>query len=247
MKLNAEQYAHDAWRCLEVVGMSEEHVMEPSRLQGCKGFLLLTSKKTAFLGTVETGHGILIECRELDDRARRVYSAPVPVTTTRIGMGTSMGYEKLYSIMLLKCHEAVKHIANGGGLEGSDAEVPHASKDKVHHTHKHHRTVMLDCDLMPGENEATVFSASKGVMIADMSFSGGSIGPDKKLIAEWYGEGVRPNDILASKDLVPPAAFDQLYNFLRDLEGEGVPDMAPCVPATSAPAFEAVAESPMAH
>lgn len=84
-------------------------------------------------------------------------------------------------------------------------------------------------------------------MIAELSFSGGSIGPDKKLIAEWYGECVRPNDVLASKDLVPPAAFDQLYNFLRDLEGEGVPDMAPCVPATSAPAFEAVAESPMAH
>lgn len=36
-------------------------------------------------------------------------------------------------------------------------------------------------------------------MLADLSFSGGSIGPNMKVLTEWYGQDIKPNDVLLSK------------------------------------------------
>eukprot|EP00197_Chlamydomonas_leiostraca_P003828 CAMPEP_0202866216 /NCGR_PEP_ID=MMETSP1391-20130828/7265_1 /ASSEMBLY_ACC=CAM_ASM_000867 /TAXON_ID=1034604 /ORGANISM="Chlamydomonas leiostraca, Strain SAG 11-49" /LENGTH=240 /DNA_ID=CAMNT_0049546149 /DNA_START=69 /DNA_END=791 /DNA_ORIENTATION=+ len=239
MGLTKDVVSHDAMRCIEVVGNDEHHIMDPARLDQCEGFVLLTTHKTAVGLAVETGHGVLITRIGQGEHGRAIFSAPVPLETTRVGVGLSLGWEKLYTVMLLRSKWAVNKVAKGLVVDGGDSEVPGYLRGDIDTAaSKTHRSIKLGTpldnelvDCPPGGNTAEVYAATKGFMVADISFSGGKMSPSADLMKMFYGEGVTPEDIISGKVTEPPAEFKEVYRFLRALGS--VLHEAPTAPAAA--------------
>lgn len=76
---------------------------------------------------------------------------------------------------------------------------------------------MVQVDCPDGGNKADVYAATSGVMVADISFSGGLINPSSDLLKKLYGEGVTVDDVLSGKVSDVPAEFEQLYHFFSKI------------------------------
>mmetsp|Transcript_20282 Transcript_20282/g.51352 ORF Transcript_20282/g.51352 Transcript_20282/m.51352 type:complete len:218 (-) Transcript_20282:129-782(-) len=202
-KLDHFALAADCSKCLEKLRAERADVIP--LLDQCAGFVLMISTKAALVAGIERGAGVLVARIGTDEHGRAIFSAPVPMQVTKVGVGISLGMEKLYTLMLLKTPEAVMQVAETEVAIGADVDVPVAMRGTC-------RTVVLGST----SHTADLYCVSSGLMLADLSLNGGAVEPSYETASAMYGKGSLVKDVLAGKHQ-PPAEFADMYRFLGGL------------------------------
>lgn len=168
----------------------------------CKGISFIDTKQGGLGVSVSRGRGFTIQ--RLDDASSKTpsWSGPCFVNVTDLGIGLTVGYNQIATVVIL----------------GNQAAV-----DKVK---KNEPTFMVDGSLILGKDSAITgtredgltaipFSLADGALV-DLSFKGGAAIIHTKKNQSVYGNGITAEGILDGKVPAPPE-FQPLYAALAEL------------------------------
>jgi lipid-binding SYLF domain-containing protein len=156
-----------------------------SHLQESKGVLILPKlMKGAFIFGVEGGNGVVLA----RDEKTGAWSEPVFYETSTASFGLQAGAQSSEAILLINTQKAVDSLLANKikfGVDGSVAIGPKGS----------------GADTSPTADFVT-FSRAKG-LFAGVSFDGASIRTKDEYNAAYYGQDVRPADIIIARKAKP--------------------------------------------
>ncbi|GIL73549.1 hypothetical protein Vretifemale_3692 [Volvox reticuliferus] len=111
--MKPEQYAKEMIHVVNAISdtlQKKNKIKVPINSLGYKGFLLLHSIKGAAVLGFERGHGMAFKVLETLPDGTMKLSPPVLVKTSKIAVGLQLGYNSVYSIMLLPSDEHLETL-----------------------------------------------------------------------------------------------------------------------------------------
>ena len=167
-----------------------------SHLQEAKGiFIVPRLTKGAFIFGVEGGNGVVLA----RDEKTGAWSEPVFYETSAASFGLQAGVDMQEAIVLIKTPKAVDSLMAGKITLGVDGSVTIGPKGMGASTN-------LLTDFV-------TFTRAKG-LYAGVSFDGASIRTRDDLNASYYGQDVRPSDIIIARKAKPNSNSKELHAML---------------------------------
>ena len=167
-----------------------------SHLQEAKGILILPKlTKGAFIFGVEGGNGVLLA----RDEKTGAWSEPAFYETSTASFGLQAGAQSSEAILLLNTQKAVDSLMANKikfGVDGSVAIGPKGSG--------------ADSSLTA---DFVTFTRAKG-LFAGASFDGASVRSKDEYNTAYYGEDVRPSDVIIAKKAKPNPNSKELHALL---------------------------------
>ena len=167
-----------------------------SHLQEAKGVLILPKlTKGAFIFGLEGGNGVLLA----RDEKTGAWSEPAFYETSTASFGLQAGAQSSEAILLLNTQKAVDSLLTNKikfGIDGSVAIGPKGS----------------GADTSPTADFVT-FTRAKG-LFAGASFDGASVRTKDEYNSAYYGEDVRPADIIVARKAKPNPNSKELHALL---------------------------------
>ena len=167
-----------------------------SHLQESKGILILPKlMKGAFIFGVEGGNGVVLA----RDEKTGAWSEPVFYETSTASFGLQAGAQSSEAILLINTQKAVDSLMANKikfGVDGSVAIGPKGS----------------GADTSPTADFVT-FARAKG-LFAGVSFDGASIRTKDEYNSAYYGEDVRPSDVIIAHKAKPNPNSKELQALL---------------------------------
>ena len=167
-----------------------------SHLQEAKGiFILPRLTKGAFVFGLEGGNGIMLA----RDEQTGTWSEPVFYEASAVSFGLQAGVDFEEAIVLIKTPKAVDSVMAGKlslGVDGSVATGPKGMGARTNIT-----------------TDFVTFTRAKG-LYAGVSFDGVSIRTRDDLNASYYGQDVRPSDIVIARKPKPNPNSKELHALL---------------------------------
>ena len=167
-----------------------------SHLQEAKGILILPKlTKGAFIFGVEGGNGVLVA----RDEKTGAWSEPVFYETSTASFGLQAGAQSSESILLINTQKAVDSLLANKikfGVDGSVAIGPKGGG--------------ADTNL---KTDFVTFTRAKG-LFAGASFDGASVRTKDEYNTAYYGEDVRPADIIIAHKAKPNPNSKELHGML---------------------------------
>ena len=171
-------------------------------LQEAKGILILPKlTKGAFIFGVEGGNGVLVA----RDEKTGAWSEPAFYETSTASFGLQAGAQSSEAILLLNTQKAVDSLLANKikfGIDGSVAIGPKGS----------------GADTSPTADFVT-FTRAKG-LFAGASFDGASVRTKDEYNSAYYGEDVRPSDIIVAHKAKPNPNSKELHAMLKTAEAK---------------------------
>ena len=167
-----------------------------SHLKGAKGvFIVPKLAKGAFIFGVEGGNGVMLARDEKSD----AWSEPVFYETSAVSFGLQAGAQSQEAIVLIMTPKGVDSLLANKVKLGVDGSVAIGPKG-----------MGTDMDLM---SDFVTFTRAKG-LYAGVSFDGASIRTRDDLNTAYFGEKVRPSDIVVAHKAKPNANSKELQAML---------------------------------
>ena len=167
-----------------------------SHLKDAKGVLIVPKlAKGAFIFGVEGGNGVMLA----RDEKGNAWSEPVFYETSAISFGLQAGAQSQEAIVLIMTSKGVDSLLSNKvnlGVDGSVAIGP--------------KGMGTDMDLM---SDFVTFTRAKG-LFAGVSFDGASIRTRDDLNTAYFGENVRPSDIVVAHKAKPNPNSKELHAML---------------------------------
>lgn len=186
---------------------SPQAMLPRDYLKSCSG-LLFQAVNTGGLGFVGArGRGFIV--RKLGKKdGLTSWSAPAFQTFHSGGVGLSLGFDTIFTVVVLGTPEAVKQAAKSGPTVGIEVDLVAGREREVVQSGED------GCPTVP-------FSVAGGAML-DVSLKGGAtLAATKKNAAAYGGRSVSVSDILFAENAVDrPAEFEPLYELLSALARE---------------------------
>jgi lipid-binding SYLF domain-containing protein len=165
-------------------------------LQKAKGVYIVPKlTKGAFIFGVEGGNGVVLA----RDEKTGAWSEPVFYETSAASFGLQAGAQSSEAVILIMTPKAVDSLLANKFNLGADGSVAIGPKGGGADTN-------LTADFV-------TFTRAKG-LYAGVSFDGASIRTRDDLNAAYYGEDVRPGDIIIAHKAKPNANSKDLHNTL---------------------------------
>ncbi|GLI64661.1 hypothetical protein VaNZ11_007989 [Volvox africanus] len=205
--MRPEQYAKEMIQVVNAISdtlKKNNKIKVPMNKMGYKGFLLLHSIKGAAVLGFERGHGMTFKVLETLPDGSVKLSSPVMVKTSKIAVGLQLGYNSVYSILLLPSDEQLEALVRETEtIIVKDFEVsgyPGVNAENITTFHKASMSAVNDgLHISPA-----VISASDSLMVCDISLYGGTLCVDHEAMVEAYGkEYSGPIEVLRGKVAVP--------------------------------------------
>ena len=166
-----------------------------SHLQAAKGVYIVPKlTKGAFIFGVEGGNGVVLA---RDEKAG--WSEPVFYETSAASFGLQAGAQSSEAVVLIMTPKAVDSLMGNKLKLGADGSVAIGPKGGGADTN-------LTADFV-------TFTRAKG-LYAGVSFDGASIRSRDELNAAYYGQDVRPSDIIIARKAKPNPHSKQLQTML---------------------------------
>lgn len=166
-----------------------------SHLQAAKGVYIVPKlTKGAFILGVEGGNGVMLA---RDEKAG--WSEPVFYETSAASFGLQAGAQSSEAVVLIMTPKAVDSLMGNKLKLGADGSVAIGPKGGGADTN-------LTADFV-------TFTRAKG-LYAGVSFDGASIRSRDELNAAYYGQDVRPSDIIIARKAKPNPHSKQLQTML---------------------------------
>jgi SH3 domain-containing YSC84-like protein 1 len=167
-----------------------------SHLQEAKGvFIVPKLTKGAFIFGVEGGNGVMLA----RDEKTGTWSEPVFYETSAASFGLQAGAQSSEAVMLIMTPKAVDSLLANKFKLGADGSVAIGPKGGG-----------ADTNLM---TDFVTFTRAKG-LYAGVSFDGASIRTRDDLNAAYYGQDVRPSDIIIAHKAKPNPHSKELHGML---------------------------------
>lgn len=167
-----------------------------SHLKDAKGvFILPKLAKGAFIFGVEGGNGVMLARDEKSD----AWSEPVFYETSAVSFGLQAGVQSQEAIVLIMTPKGVDSLLANKVKLGVDGSVAIGPKG-----------LGTDRDLM---SDFVTFTRAKG-LYAGVSFDGASIRTKDDLNTAYFGEDVRPSDIVVAHKAKPNPNSKELHAML---------------------------------
>ena len=167
-----------------------------SHLQEAKGvFIVPKLTKGAFIFGVEGGNGVMLA----RDEKTGTWSEPVFYETSAASFGLQAGAQSSEAVMLIMTPKAVDSLLANKFKLGADGSVAIGPKGGG-----------ADTNLM---TDFVTFTRAKG-LYAGVSFDGASIRTRDDLNAAYYGQDVRPSDIIIAHKAKPNPHSKELHAML---------------------------------
>lgn len=167
-----------------------------SHLQEAKGvFIVPKLTKGAFIFGVEGGNGVVLA----RDEKTGTWSEPVFFETSAASFGLQAGAQSSEAVMLIMTPKAVDSLLANKFKLGADGSVAIGPKGGGADTN-------LTADFV-------TFTRAKG-LYAGVSFDGASIRTRDDLNAAYFGEDVRPSDIIVAHKAKPNPHSKELHAML---------------------------------
>jgi SH3 domain-containing YSC84-like protein 1 len=165
-------------------------------LQEAKGVYIVPKlTKGAFIFGVEGGNGVVLA----RDEKTGAWSEPVFYETSAASFGLQAGAQSSEAVVLIMTPKAVDSLLANKIKLGADGSVAIGPKGGGADTN-------LTADFI-------TFTRAKG-LYAGVSFDGASIRSRDELNAAYYGQDVRPSDIIIAHKAKPNASSKQLQTML---------------------------------
>ena len=165
-------------------------------LQEAKGILILPKLiKGAFIFGLEGGNGVLLA----RDSKTGAWSEPAFYETSAASFGLQAGAQSQESILLIMTQKAADSLLANKIKFGVDGSVAVGPKGAGADTN-------LTADFV-------TFTRAKG-LFAGVSFDGASVRTKDKYNSAYYGEDVRPTDIIVAQKAKPNANSKELHALL---------------------------------
>jgi lipid-binding SYLF domain-containing protein len=166
-----------------------------SHLQAAKGVYIVPKlTKGAFIFGVEGGNGVMLAREE-----KAGWSEPVFYETSAASFGLQAGAQSSEAVVLIMTPKAVDSLMGNKLKLGADGSVAIGPKGGGADTN-------LTADFV-------TFTRAKG-LYAGVSFDGASIRSRDELNAAYYGQDVRPSDIIIARKAKPNPHSKQLQTML---------------------------------
>jgi lipid-binding SYLF domain-containing protein len=166
-------------------------------LQQAKGvFIVPKLTKGAFIFGVEGGNGVVLA----RDEKTGTWSEPVFFETSAASFGLQAGAQSAEAVMLIMTPKAVESLLANKFKLGADGSVAIGPKGGG-----------ADTNLMA---DFVTFTRAKG-LYAGVSFDGASIRTRDDLNAAYFGEDVRPSEIIISHKVKPNPNSKELHAMLK--------------------------------
>lgn len=133
------------------------------------------------------------------------WSAPCFLRVNNIGVGATLGYDDLQTVVILGTEEVLDKHKGGRNLFGIDFDMI-VGRDSA----------VVQSDV--SESQAIPYSLAGGALL-DFSIKGGRVQVDKGLNGRLYGSAVLPEHILHG-DVGPPKEFFPLFEALNRLAAD---------------------------
>ncbi len=167
-----------------------------SHLKDAKGvFIVPKLAKGAFIFGVEGGNGVMLARDEKSD----AWSEPVFYETSAVSFGLQAGAQSQEAIVLIMTPKGVDSLLANKVKLGVDGSVAIGPKG-----------MGTDMDLM---SDFVTFTRAKG-LYAGVSFDGASIRTRDDLNTAYFGENVRPSDIVVAHKAKPNPNSKELHAML---------------------------------
>ena len=170
--------------------------MVRQHLKDAKGvFIVPKLAKGAFIFGVEGGNGVMLARDEKSD----AWSEPVFYETSAVSFGLQAGAQSQEAIVLIMTPKGVDSLLSNKVKLGVDGSVAIGPKG-----------LGTDRDLM---SDFVTFTRAKG-LYAGVSFDGASIRTRDDLNTAYFGEDVRPSDIVVAHKAKPNPNSKELHAML---------------------------------
>lgn len=191
--------------------------MPPAELHFASGLAFTFSKKGGIGVSLETGHGFVINkiaskpaSPAPGERAAPhpawSWSAPLFISTFAGGVGLTLGYSEIESVIVLDTSEAVQSFTKA--QVAIDADVTGAAGSSIG---THLPATAANLSHVQLSDKTFTFSVCKGVMV-DVSITGLHFDVDEKLNEAFYGIASPAAVLDGTVDHPPP--FQELYEVL---------------------------------
>ncbi|GIL49569.1 hypothetical protein Vafri_5909 [Volvox africanus] len=203
--MRPEQYAKEMIQVVNAISdtlRKKNKIKVPINSMGYKGFLLLHSVKGAAVLGFERGHGMAFKVLETLPDGSIKLSPPVMVKTSKVAVGLQLGYNSVYSILLLPNDEQLEALIRETEviLDFEVSGYPGVNSENITTFRKTSMSAVNDgLHISPA-----VISASDSLMVCDISLYGGTLCVDREAMVEAYGtEYSAPIEVLCGKVAVP--------------------------------------------
>jgi lipid-binding SYLF domain-containing protein len=167
-----------------------------SHLQEAKGIYIVPKlTKGAFIFGVEGGNGVVLA----RDEKTGTWSEPVFYEISSASFGLQAGVKSQEAVLMIRTQKAVDSLLANKFKFGVDGSVAIGPKG-------------MGADTSPTADFVT-FTRAKGAF-AGVSFEGASVRTRDELNATYYGEAVRPADIIISHKVKPNPHSKELHAML---------------------------------
>ncbi|KAK9799760.1 hypothetical protein WJX73_001210 [Symbiochloris irregularis] len=167
----------------------------------CKGLLFIVTRGGGLGLSVSRGKGFTIQKLGSVD-GQQSWSAPCWATFTDFGLGLTVGYNEIVSIIVLSSQGAVDKMKKSEPTINVDGSIILGRSASI-------------ADTLEEGLTSIPFSLADGALL-DLSVKGGANMVHTKRNEAAYGQGVTPEMILEGQ-VPPPPEFASLYILLNDL------------------------------
>ncbi|EFN55670.1 hypothetical protein CHLNCDRAFT_133895 [Chlorella variabilis] len=190
--------------------------MPRSELHYCNGLAFTFVRKLGAGISFEAGHGFVIRKIYTGERQGRptwTWSAPLFLTVTAAGLGLTLGYTEIDSIIVLDTPEAVQSFTKSQWAV--DTDLTGAAGGAVG---AHLPATAANMSNMRVSDKTFTYSITKGVIL-DVSMTGLNYATDPAMNRGFYGGNASPQSILDGAT-EPPEPMQELYAVLDKVLNE---------------------------
>lgn len=176
-------------------------------LQEAAGFAMIVSTKGALGISVEKGDGFVVANLGKSDDGKAKFSAPLFIHSTKVGLGVSLGYTHVYTLLVFSSKAQVNAFTEKDVVFGRDLAINEEPQVYNYNEEVPDATVALKTSTTV--DAANVLAVADGILV-DVSINGGSVAPNEEINNLVYEGKKTPKDILFG-DVAVPEHFAKVY------------------------------------